>query len=431
MAPKSLLGVLNKVLNGNNNGRPRRAPRRRVAPKRQKARAPAPRVRMRAATIPASVNTASRIKSSQSRNLHAYSNTDRLVQLTLPAGAAKGTVIYDQVITPSIAARLRTQASLFQKVEYSRLRFEVQTQTPTTNGGGYVVAFLHDPQMDLGSGEAALRALTAVQGTNTSKFWQSVDMSVQTTRQQYFTLNGADVRLFSPGRFVVLSDGPPTEPVSITILFHWTVCFTRPALQRLVATLPQLVVVDSFLRSGQEYLRRSTWNPVTNVSTPPTNDTTSASYRMDDAVSGLPAIGSIGNNILWYLLPSPVYLFQTGGQVVPAPFVSFRATPSTDTEMQWGAKLHTLPSDDNAVQDAAANSGPQVFQGARLTPVVPDEYSGTVNGPFLMTASSSISVNQQPSISKSFSTMPRNPQTTTETQSESLTEQLSRLQLTL
>lgn len=358
--------------------------------------------------------------------MRLISNTDRLIHVTLPAGTPRGTVVYDQIITPSIAARLRTQASLFQKVTYARLRFEVQTQTPTTNGGGYVVSFLHDPQMDIGTGEAALRALTAVQGTQTSKFWQSVDMSIQTTSQQYFTLNGNDVRLFSPGRFVVLSDGAPTEPVAITILMHWTVGFTRPALQRLVNTLPQAVVTSSVLYSGTQNLRYANWNSQTNVYTPAIG--AEGSDHLQDAVIGLPAIATIGTNVLWYQIPYPVALEQDVTPTVAtssAFFVSFRVVDGNLI-----GRLHTLPNDANVIWANANATAPRLIANTRLTPVLQDEFHGNTDGPFLVSASQSVSVNRQPMISKEYQELQRTVSLSPPQSREALIDKLSRMQLT-
>jgi len=357
------------------------------------------RPRMRAATIPASVNTASRIRSTQTKQVQLFSNTDRLLHTTVPVDAARGSVIYDQVITPSIADRLRTQASLFQKIEYARLRFEVQTQTPTTNGGGYVVAFLHDPEMDVGTGEAALRALTAVQGTQTSKNWQSVDMTVQTTNQQYFTLNGDDVRFFSPGRFVVLTDGPPTSPISVTILFHWTVKLTRPALQRLVNRFPQAVLVGSALISNNANLRYINITAAGVIANPGASD--DAGFIMENAFIGLPPLLAIGSNILWYQIPFCVTT-QNGADsfIDTARFVSFRSgTVAGGTH--YVGRLHYFPNDAQVVNGTRSSS--ILVQGDRLTPIIPDEFTGNITDVITLSYTSpSISDNQRPMVKRRF-----------------------------
>jgi len=349
--------------------------------------------RIRTNTIPASVNTASRIRATQPRQLNLFSNTDRLIHTVVPAGTVRGTVIYDQVITPSITSRLRTQASLFQKIQYVKLRFEVQTQTATATSGGYVVAFLHDPQMEVGTGETALRNLTAIQGTQTSKMWQSTDINIATTSQQYFTLNGNDIRLFSPGRFIVLSDGVPGNDVAITIQFHWTVKLTRPALQRLVNSLPQAVLTSSTLSIGSDstdmsVIQSRNWNPNTNVFDTYSND-------MSAAFTGLPPLQNLGGNTIYYTLPNPISLPIIGGDT-PSLIIGFSVINGI-----LQARSYFMPY-SGSIQIATANRT-FLWQGARLTPVLPDEFSGNTDVTFLVHALQSLSVNQQPMICKQLS----------------------------
>lgn len=451
---KEVLGptknMVNRKRNGNGGG-VRRVPRRtRQGGVRRRRRVLRPRVDRR--TVPAAVNIASTMRSTQARNVQCFSNTDRLVHTVLPAGTPRGTVIYDQIITPAIAARLRTQSSLFQKIEYASLRFEVQTQTPTTNAGGYVIAFLHDPQMEVGSGETALRALTAIQGTQTSKFWQSSVMSVQTTKQQYFTLQGNDVRLFSPGRFIVLSDGEPTESVAVTILFHWTVRLTRPALQRLVARLPQVVVVSSMIGSTASNTVRdnnyiiygnSQGGPFTPAGTD--GGPTDPRVNVENAFAGLPPPASVGSNILFYQLPQPVTFTVHDGpgtSTVSAQFIGFSVVQE-GTGYHYRAEYYRMPFSNAAAPTlwklgtrTEGETGTSVegfvdfVQGTRLTPVLPDEFFGTTSGAFFVSVSQSVSVNQQPMISKELQQISARQSIPKLPLKETLQERLSALQLT-
>lgn len=379
---------------------------------------------MRATTIPASVNTASTMRSNQTRSLQQHSNTDRLAHVVVPAHASRGSEIYSQVITPSIAARLRTQASLFQKVEYAKLRFEIQTQAPTTVSGGYVVAFLHDPEMDVGTGEPALRSLTAVQNTTTSKFWQSSVFNLQTTKQQYYTLSGSDIRLFSPGRLVVMVDGEPNSEVSITILMHWTVKFSRPALQRLVASLPQVVVTASILYASDTAVHYANWSGGTTFSPPLSGAVGEAAY-LEKALSGVPPASAMGNNKYYVRIPNPVSINvqkDHGGGVQIANFIA----------LSWkDGHLHgdwcELPDDSYVIFPTLGRF--EIVQGTRLTPVLPDEFFGSTGGPFLVTASASVSVNRREMISKTYSVLPTEESSKQVPAMESLQEKLSKLAL--
>lgn len=385
--------------------------------------------KMRTATIPAAVNTASRITARQTPRLNLHSNTDRLAHTTVPANTPRGTVIYDQIITPAIASRLRQQAALYQMINYTNLRFEIQTQTATSNAGGYIAAFLHDPMMDVGSGESALRALTAVQGTQTSKFWQSISMSARANKHEYYTLSGSDVRLFSPGRFVVLSDGSPTTDVEITILFHWTVSLRKPALQRLVAQLPQAVLTASYLYSDEENVRYANWNPADNTFTPPING--EGSEFMENAFSGLPPASSIGTSVvLWYQLPYSLAIAQTDVSIRNANFASFRviggATP------HYAMRFHSLPTDADTYTIWSADGNDKLMvQGLRLNPITVDEFSGNAESSFLVNVSPSVSVNQQPMICKQLQTVKPTQSGISCTMKETIQDKLSQLHQTL
>jgi len=364
------------------------------------------------------------MRSNQTRSLQQHSNTDRLAHVVVSAGTARGSEIYSQVITPSVAARLRTQASLFQKIEYAKLRFEIQTQAPTTVSGGYVVAFLHDPEMDVGTGETALRSLTAVQNTTTSKFWQSSVFNLQTTKQQYYTLSGQDIRLFSPGRLVVMVDGTPSEDVSITILMHWTVKFTRPALQRLVASLPQVVVTSSILYASDTAVHYSNWSGG-NTFEPAIDGVAGVAGNLENALSGVPPASALGSNRYYVRIPQPVSINvqpDRGGGVKIANFIS----------LSWNdGHLHgdwcELPDDNFIIFPTLGRF--EIVQGTRLTPVVPDEFFGSTGGPFLVTASPSVSVNRREMISKIYSALPTEESTIQPMPMESLQDKLSKLAL--
>lgn len=385
-------------------------------------RVPRPRIiqpRMRAATIPASVNTASRIRAVQPNSINVFTNTDRLLQIDLPKGTPKGSIIFDQVITPAIAVRLRQQAALYQKIRYRSLKFEIQTQVPTTTAGGYVCAYLHDPNMQVGSGEVALRNLTAVQGTQTSKMWQSVVMNVKPTDMQYYTQSGSDVRLFSPGRLVILSDGVPNEDVKITVLFHWTVELYKPALQRFINQLPLLTQNCTHLVSWGTTIRFTNWDPATNTLSPDPNGTDSDGTYLENQFSGLPPLTSIGSNTIFYKLPYPIRVdVDSPSRTVNAFFLGFR-----NVDGHYLAAFYDLPSTSRVLH--VNDRRFETLQGMVLEPVVADEFTGTSVTSFLVTASPSVSVNQQSMICKTLSDNKPASSSTITTQIQSKLEALS------
>nr|UNZ11829.1 putative capsid protein [Yeltsovka tombus-like_virus] len=335
--------------------------------------------RVRTTTVPAPVNIASNIRSRQPRSIAQQSATDRLFTTTLRSQAERGTVIYDQAITPSLLPRLRQQAGVFQKICWHSLTFEVQTQTPTTTGGGYVVAFAVDPLLEVGSGQVALNAITTMQGAQTSKTWQSVVFSAPVTKNPLFVATGADLRLYSPGRLIVVVDGPPNVDVPITIIAKWTVSLSSPARVQLAQSIPQPTLTASFLYTGGEYVRWENWNPTTNVITPDTEDPTAT--NMLDAFSGLMPL-SMYQNTVYYKLPNPVPILTTIplSPLAMAEFIGFVAEGAGLV-----ARLYRKPHPDEALY-ANGSLYLVLSQGSLLFPISPREYSGNAAGAFLVTA---------------------------------------------
>lgn len=335
--------------------------------------------RVRTTTVPAPVNIASNIRSKQPRSIAQQSATDRLFTTTLRSQAERGTVIYNQAITPSLLPRLRQQAGVFQKIRWLNLTFEIQTQTPTTTGGGYVVAFAVDPLLEVGSGQVALNAITTMQGAQTSKTWQSVVLSAPVTKNPLFVATGADLRLYSPGRLIVVADGPPNVDVPITIIAKWTVSLTSPARVPLAQSIPQPTLTASFLYTGGEKVRWENWNPTTNTFTPDVTDP--KAQNMLHAFSGLMPM-SMYQSTVYYKLPAPVPILTTV-PLLPLAMAEFIGIIAEDDMLV--ARLYRKPHHDEVLY--SNNSNYLVLsQGALLFPISPREFSGNASGAFLVTA---------------------------------------------
>lgn len=357
-------------------------PKSRVATPRRVRTVRIPRIRT--STVPAPVNTASTIRARQPKGVVRQSATDRLFTTTLTAQAERGTVIYDQAITPSLLPRLRQQAGVFQKIIWHDLTFEVQTQTPTTTSGGYVVAFAVDPLLEVGSGQVALNAITTMQGAQTSKTWQSTVFKAPTTKQPLFVANGADERLYSPGRFLVFVDGPPNVNVAMTIIVRWTVSLSEPARLQPAQSTPQPTLTASFLYTGEEKVRWENWSPTTNTITPDPTDP--EAYNMLNAFSGLLPM-ALYQNIVYYRLPQQVPILTTA-PISPLAIAAFIGLVAEDGILV--ARLYRKPHPDEAIY---ANQSLYLFltQGSTLFPISPREFSGNAAGAFLVTARASSS----------------------------------------
>lgn len=162
------------------------------------------------------------------------SGVDRLAHVESVERFESGDEVVSIRVEPSVFPRLSKLASIFQRIKYLRLRFEVRSQTPTTTAGGYVTAFIRDPS-DTGEKGDMLNHLTAQAGSQTLNWWQSANVSVPVTPGLFYTSpeGGGEygLRNFSPGRFMIVCDGKSTGAGSMTITCHWTVELSEASLE--------------------------------------------------------------------------------------------------------------------------------------------------------------------------------------------------------
>ncbi|UOI84722.1 capsid protein [Ceratitis capitata nodavirus 1] len=389
----TLVSSLNKVLNMVTRKQQRKRQPKQTSRRRMRARVVTPRMRVN--TIPAAVNTASSIRSKQP-GVQRQSNTDRLIQKTIPAGMPTGGVVVDQIVSTTITDRLRAQASLYQRIRYIRLTFEIQTQTPTTVSGGYVAAFVKDPELVIGSGISGLKRLTAVQDAKTTKWWQSTVIDIKPNQMDYYCANGNDIRWFSPGRLVILCDGSPNQPVEVTVVLKWHVELKEPALQALPVTLPQVVLTATKL----QYSERTSGGTDGRLRAFNTNSAgLDTEIKIVDAFTGLPSIGTIAQlGGLWYQLPYPVTSSNSNSEIRTMHFIKFDQMNADDLECE----LYALPLSNSKVEEHFEDNI-YFVRGTTFSPIVSSEIlvdENSTSGFWI--ASPSPSVTQHLMISKRF-----------------------------
>lgn len=131
----------------------------------------------------------------------------------------------------------------------------VQPQVSSLTGGGYVAAFVKDPADTIGT----IAALTSQVGSVTTKWWQSANVEASLLSKELFTSEGTEVREFSPGRFVLMSDGAPTQTGNVTVFAQWSVQLSQASLEN-PKQMPNIktVLVDVYTRHNQYGLWRWT-----------------------------------------------------------------------------------------------------------------------------------------------------------------------------
>lgn len=163
----------------------------------------------------------------QQSDVARMSGVDRVFHGPVTSSMPSASVVCDLLITPGLFRRLSVVSRAYQKIRYLRLRFRVEPQVSTTTSGGYVVAFVRDPADDVRD----INNLTSQQGSMTTKWWQSSSVTASVSGRDFYTSDSVEVREYSPGRLVVMVDGPATQAGSVTIFAEWSVTLSMATLE--------------------------------------------------------------------------------------------------------------------------------------------------------------------------------------------------------
>jgi len=197
-----------------------------------------------------------------------YSSSDNLTMrgverwktINVTSGASDGNLL-TEYFDHSLVPRLKLCASMFERVRYKQLAFEVVSKAPTSLGGGYVAAFIPDPDL---SHAPSVGSAAASPGAVSKKWYESSIVRARVPQQLLYTSNGTDKRLSVPGVFVVYVDGPPNGAVSITINVHWSVELSVPSIEPSAAdAAPEELTVkgDLYFISGTSNLSMPVGGP--------------------------------------------------------------------------------------------------------------------------------------------------------------------------
>lgn len=184
----------------------------------------APRSRNRRSNRATGVDIApSRIPATRGGSI-SVSGEDRLAAFDLKA---KATVFSSIQISPGASSRLSTLAKAYQRIRWNSVRIIVTPQASAMTNGGYVCGFIMDP-----SDEAiTAKDLTASQGSQTKKWYESAVVQMPGKTDLLYTSPGEDPRLNVPSTFWIISEGPPSSDLTVIVTFHWTVTLITPTLE--------------------------------------------------------------------------------------------------------------------------------------------------------------------------------------------------------
>lgn len=145
----------------------------------------------------------------------------------------KGTSIAAETpFLPTSLPRLEKICEAFQRVTYHKLTFRISPQVPTTTSGGYVAAFIGDVSDKITNTPHGLAKVTSQRGSKTCKWWETTTVSYTPTKDLFYTsVSLQDMRLSSPGKFVLAVDGAATQIGGCTVYVDWDVTLSGPSLE--------------------------------------------------------------------------------------------------------------------------------------------------------------------------------------------------------
>lgn len=164
---------------------------------------------------------------------------DYLGQFNTSSNLGAGSLIFNYPIAPTSAVfqgtRLGTFALLYEKYVYRRMKFHIQTGTPTQTQGSYVLAFDRDISDPIPpSTEAGVRLVLANQFARTAAVWEdcSIDVPLVDTQDFYYTnYTGSDARLAYQGRVISVVQTPLAGNTSLSMWCEYEIEFMDPALE--------------------------------------------------------------------------------------------------------------------------------------------------------------------------------------------------------
>lgn len=186
-------------------------------------------------TMPVALNGMG-VKYSGNRSV-SHSGLDHLtlIEIVSPnTNYSAGTVVYDTVIDAKTLTRMSDISSTFQKMRWHQCSFIIESSFSTASNGMFTACFITDPQDVLPIDPLERAAWARAQASSVDmKWWDSANLVMPPSSTELFTdtVVQSDLRLWSPGRFVIISNGGPNQPGSIKVSLRWSATFHSPTVQ--------------------------------------------------------------------------------------------------------------------------------------------------------------------------------------------------------
>lgn len=158
------------------------------------------------------------------------SGEDRMEIVTTKAGSS---LFHKIPITIGTTSRLNMLAKAFQRIKWLDVSVTVTPQVSLTVSGGYVAGIVMDPT-DL---SVTAKQLSATQGSQTKKWFESTTVRMPKKNDLLYTSMGDDPRLSIPATFWIITEGKPTSDVSIVFTLNYTVELSGPTVESSIHSL--------------------------------------------------------------------------------------------------------------------------------------------------------------------------------------------------
>lgn len=202
------------------------------------------------------VNTRKTVNNNtQTRTIHEETGTDQLFHVADVSKLKRGDTICEAMVEPPMMPRMKLVGSMYQMIKYVTMTFDIVSQSPTSQTGGYVVAFVKDANDEYVNedGTKDIPRLIANDRSRVVKAWESTSFTIKDDRW-FYTSPGTSERLYSPGKLIVVMDGAATQPGSFTITCKWKIQLKNPTMEAPNTMVPSLIFKDVVVVATNGYI---------------------------------------------------------------------------------------------------------------------------------------------------------------------------------
>ena len=165
---------------------------------------------------------------------------DFIKNISIPPNTNSGVTVENILINPLVGAfestRLKKFGQLYEKFCFTKLRFHIQSNNPTSMAGSYVLAYDRDmADITPPSSTDGIKQFYGMEGTRSAAFWQdlTIDCPLIDTQDFYYTnYTGVDGRLTTQGQvYVAVQASAGASAPALSLWVEYEIHFMIPQLE--------------------------------------------------------------------------------------------------------------------------------------------------------------------------------------------------------